>query len=173
MTLTIYFNFVAKKIFEIIRLIFSKIDVVLIQKKNQNKIILRDNQNQVSKKIIDFVKNEKYLLKGNASVFLAGVFLACGSLNNLENLNHHLEIQCNNSFFFHAVAKALVFCKMHPRSMTRKQKKVIYFKRVEEISDFLKLIHADVSTLAFENQRVVQNFNNIIQKKNNFDITNL
>ncbi len=108
--------------------------------------------------------------------FLAGSFLASGSINSPATSNYHLEIVVNDENFAKWFIKLLQRFKGAPleaKVITRRNKYVIYFKKSEQISNFLIVIGAVSSCLEFENIRVDRDVVNSANRLTNFDVANM
>ena len=86
------------------------------------------------------------------SGYLAGAFLASGSVNSPSTSNYHLEIALNSENYAKWLSK--LFSKYHnsdiePKITKRREQFVIYFKKSDQISNFLIMIGAVTSCLEF------------------------
>jgi len=112
--------------------------------------------------------------EGKAS-FLAGAFLAGGSVNAPSGKGYHLEISLHEQEFAKFLLKTLQKYPGHPFSAklaTRRGKLVVYLKKGDEISDFLILIGAKEACLRFEDARVDREFAGIGNRLANLDSAN-
>lgn len=108
--------------------------------------------------------------------YLAGAFLASGSVNSPHSSNYHLEIALNDAnyakWFLH------LFSRYHggqftPKTVMRRNYSIVYLKRSDQIADFLILIGATNSALDYENIRIDRDFANIGNRLQNLDVANL
>lgn len=108
----------------------------------------------------------------NARAYLAGAFLASGSINPPEKTNYHLEITaaCKEQAEF--MIELMERFDIHAKLIERRSKDVVYVKSAEKIADFLRIIEADQAVLDFENIRISRDFTNNITRLNNIDIAN-
>lgn len=108
----------------------------------------------------------------NARAYLAGAFLAGGSINPPEKTNYHLEITaaCEEQAGF--IAEVMERFDIHAKYIERRGKFVVYVKSAEKIADFLRIIEAGQAVMDFENIRISRDFTNNIQRLNNIDIAN-
>lgn len=107
--------------------------------------------------------------------FLAGAFLAGGSVNGPESSNYHLEISCREEAFARFLLKVLQKYPSHPfpaKLMLRRSKWMVYIKRGDAVSDFLVLIGARENCLRFEDVRVGREFASIGNRLSNLDGAN-
>lgn len=108
--------------------------------------------------------------------YLAGVFLASGSVNSPETSNYHLELSLNNENY----AKWLSHLfpryknnKIEPRIIKRRNRYVLYFKKSDQIADFLVMIGAMSSAMDFENYRIDRDYMNNSNRLLNLDTANM
>ena len=111
-----------------------------------------------------------------AAAYLAGAFLASGSVNDPAKPNYHLELSLTDESYARWLAKLINKSQQRPFSakvIARRNRSIVYLKRSEEIADFLILIGATNSCLQFENVRVERDFQNSINRLQNLDQGNL
>ena len=104
--------------------------------------------------------------------FLAGVFLASGSVNDPETSNYHLEISVNEEEYAAFILKLMNLIQLHAKLTKRRNKYIVYLKSSEKIGDFLRAIGASQSVMSFENTRIERNMSNTFNRLNNCDIAN-
>jgi len=106
--------------------------------------------------------------------YIAGAFLACGSVNSLNAKSYHLEIRSNN-YLYLCYLQALLATFGINAVLTKHSTKLffLYIKKVDQISDFLKLINAGSCMLEFEDNKISKDFNMQITRLNNLDISNI
>lgn len=104
--------------------------------------------------------------------FLAGVFLACGSVNNPETSNYHLELSVNEEEYGEFIQNLINRFHLNAKLMKRRNKYIVYLKSSEKIGDFLRAIGASQSVMSFENTRIERNMSNTFNRLNNCDIAN-
>lgn len=108
--------------------------------------------------------------------YLAGAFLASGSVNSPETSNYHLEICLVSENYAKWLSR--LFSKYHqiemsPKITSRRDKFIVYFKKSDQISNFLIMIGATDSCMEFENQRAYRDFSNNTNRLSNLDMANL
>ncbi len=107
--------------------------------------------------------------------FLAGVFLASGSVNP-PYTDYHLEMNFSELQDAKYVLKLIKsFYQRKPfdfKIFQRKTKTILYLKKAEQIADFLSLLHATSSMLYFENERIMRDFFNSENRVNICTIQN-
>lgn len=113
-------------------------------------------------------------IKSNDSVtsFLAGCFMACGSVNDPQSTNYHLELPFLDLSFAKEVLKIIEKKKLSPKIIRRRNYFVVYLKRSQEIADFLALINATKCYFDFEQYRIIRDLYNSNNRVANCDIAN-
>lgn len=142
-----------------------------------NYIEVRGNFEQIEK---DLYLNEDIEKTGLCSLecckraYVAGAFLAGGSINSLDSKFYHLEIRSSNWEYLFYQQKMLISFGIYP-VLTKHSKKqyILYLKKVDQISDFLKLIGAGNCMLAFEDNKISKDASMSITRWNNLDISNI
>lgn len=113
--------------------------------------------------------------KQRSAAYIAGCFLACGSVNDPSSSNYHLELALNDpsyaKWLSHLLNKQSKGA-FNSKVIQRRKQHVVYLKRGEEIADFLKLIGAIDSCFAFEDIRIERDFNNVTNRLGNLDSAN-
>lgn len=104
--------------------------------------------------------------------YIAGSFLASGSVNSPITKNYHLEIATNNAEHAEYLIKVLKKFNLLTKSIQRRNQHVVYMKRSESISDFLNLIGAWQSLLKFEDIRIQRDQYNSVNRLFNCEISN-
>lgn len=104
--------------------------------------------------------------------YLAGVFLACGSVNNPDTSNYHLEMSVNEEDYAHFIKKLMNNYELNAKVIKRRNKYVVYLKSAEKIGDFLRAIGTSQSVMDFEMTRIDRSMANTVNRWNNCDIAN-
>ena len=110
------------------------------------------------------------------SGYLAGAFLASGSVNSPKTSNYHLEIALNSENFAKWLSK--LFSKyrnsdIEPKIAKRREQFVLYFKKSDQISNFLIMIGAVECCLEFEEVRANRDIVNSTNRMLNMDTANM
>ena len=108
----------------------------------------------------------------NARAYLAGAFLASGSINPPEKTSYHMEITASSQEHAEFLIELMDRFHIKAKSIERRGKSIVYVKAAEKIADFLRIIEADQHLLAFENIRISRDFTNSITRLNNIDVAN-
>ena len=129
---------------------------------------------------ISFVEGKisKNIVKNDDTIsgYLAGAFLAAGSVNSPLTSNYHLEIALNSENYAKWLAKLFAKYKnsnIEPKITERREQYVLYFKKSDQISNFLIMIGAVSSCLEFEDVRADRDLNNSYNRLTNMDTANM
>ncbi len=107
-----------------------------------------------------------------ARAFLAGAFLACGSVNAPTKANYHLELAMNDEGLAKFVQKQMDKFNLPGKLIKRRNQVVVYLKASDKISDFLACIGAHQSKLEFEDSRIQRDFMNSLTRLDNCELAN-
>ena len=107
-----------------------------------------------------------------AKSYLAGCFLAYGACNSPMNKNYHLELALNENEEASFVLKLLARFNIEAKVTKRRNKYVVYLKKAELISDFLRLVKASHCLLEFEDARIEKDFKHSLVRIDNCEIAN-
>ena len=123
-------------------------------------------------------KISKNIVKNDDTIsgYLAGAFLASGSINSPQTSNYHLEISLNNENYAKWLSKLFGKYKnsnIEPKMIKRREQYVIYFKKSDQIANFLIMIGAVIACMEFENVRVDRDFTNNANRLANSDMANM
>jgi DNA-binding protein WhiA len=124
--------------------------------------IMVDGETTLPKTVLD---------KDGVRYFIAGTFLASGSVNSPSSHNYHLQMIVQEESLAKMLIKQLNKFKnernMDFKYIARKNKYVIYLKKADQITTFLSLVNATSSMLDFENIRIEKDF---INSENRYQI---
>ncbi|MBP5574996.1 MAG: DNA-binding protein WhiA [Bacilli bacterium] len=123
-------------------------------------------------------KISKNIVKNDDTIsgYLAGAFLAAGSVNSPVTSNYHLEIALNSENYAKWLAKLFAKYKnsnIEPKITQRRDSYVLYFKKSDQISNFLIMIGAVSSCLEFEDVRANRDLMNNANRLTNMDTANM
>lgn len=107
-----------------------------------------------------------------ARAYLAGAFLASGSVNSPNKSNYHLEISTSDNEMAKFIQKLMERFYLPAKTITRRNQHVVYLKSSEKIADFLKCIEATSSVFEFEDVRIQRDFMNSLTRLDNCDFAN-
>jgi len=117
--------------------------------------------------------NETILKQHCIRAYIAAIFLITGSINSPATANYHLELQFHDNDFAEELKKVLLQkFNFNFKLLIRRSKTVLYLKKSNSISDFLKLIDCSQAVFTFEDRRISRELFNNINRFNNIDISN-
>ena len=174
----------AKRIYAIFLDLFGKdfpIDLIVKKEKDSKKYnILIDEEHGIAMQLgINLHKDKKLLNKilkdeDAFSSYFKGLFLASGSINNPQTTFYHLEISTSDKTKSNFICKLLNdFGDFNFKTIKRNNQWVVYAKKADNISDFMKLIGANLSLMEFEDTRIERDFKNSLNRVQNMDIANI
>lgn len=177
---------IAKFIYSSIKKVKPDVDIKLdfVRKNNRKKtfyhVIVSDADELLDLLSISFLEGKipKDVVYNDETIsgYLAGAFLASGSINSPKTSNYHLEITTVSENYAHWLAKLFPKYKkieMSPKITKRRDRFVIYFKKSDQISNFLIMIGAANCCMEFENQRAYRDFTNNTNRLTNLDYANM
>lgn len=124
-------------------------------------------------KSIDFDILDRNVKKHCLRAYIAGIFLGSGSINSPTTSNYHLELQFNSYHFAKIIQKLLLDnFNLDFKVIIRRKKFILYLKKSNDISEFLKLLDCPQAVFSFEDQRIKRELLNTINRFNNIDISN-
>ena len=107
-----------------------------------------------------------------ARAYLAGAFLAGGSVNSPNKTNYHLEIATTDEKLAKFIQKLMERFYLPAKIIARRNQFVVYLKSSEKIADFLKCIEATNSVFEYEDVRIQRDFMNSLTRLDNCDFAN-
>ena len=109
------------------------------------------------------------------SGYVAGAFLASGSVNSPKNSNYHLEVSLSDENYAKWFSKLLLRYKgteFSPKVIKRRNSYIVYLKKSQQVVDFLSMMGTTNATLEFENIRIDREFASIGNRLQNLDSAN-
>ena len=174
-------------IYSSLKTIFENYDISLDYVKRNTKrsktiyhVRIKDADNLLDELSVSYFEGKisKEIVYNDETIsgYLAGAFLASGSINSPETSNYHLEISTVSENYAKWLAK--LFSKYHkiemsPKISKRRDKYIIYFKKSDQISNFLIMIGATTSCMEFEDARAYRDYSNNANRLMNLDVANM
>ena len=143
--------------------------------------IVRDLLKQINIKNITSQENKNWIIvKDDFKInqikqpgyYFAGVFVGGGSISDPTSPSYHLEIQLYSSTEANKIKNFLNKYNFEFTLIQRRKLWVLYLKKSDQISDFLKAIQAFNSLLLFEDARIERDFKNQLNRYSNLDTYN-
>ena len=150
----------------------KKNNVYLLQIKDKGMEILED---------LEIYKNGKLdhnptkdILKNSNDIrsYIMGCFLGGGSVNDPMSKHYHLEITTHSEKHAEFLVKIISKFNLNAKIIKRRNIFVVYLKKSEEISDFLRIINANESVMDFEEERINKDYWNSNNRLNICELSN-
>ena len=152
-------------------------------KLNNQKIseTIKDMMNQLGLKYSSSKENRNWIVLNNyqpiieikqPSYYFAGAFVGGGSISDTSSNSYHLEIQLYSHMEAEKIRNFLNKYSFEFTLIQRRKLWVLYLKKSEQISDFLRAIQAFNSLMEFENARISRDFHNQLNRYSNLDTYN-
>ena len=164
-----------------IDIIESQIENRLNEEKNLFELYIDDLQERKSIYDVLGIKSNNYkdidinvniFFQEEKIAFLRGVFLGSGYVCNPKS-EYHLEIILDNERNANLVKQILEDFELSSKMIIRNKQSVIYLKNSDLISDFIGMIGSSIGVIHFEEQRVIKEMNNNINRVINCETANL
>ncbi len=104
--------------------------------------------------------------------FLKGTFMCIGSMSD-PSKGYHLEMVCENEEQAHQIQEVLATFELEAKIICRKKYFVVYIKEGSAIVEFLGICEASVALMDFENQRIIKEMSNSINRQVNCETANI
>ena len=108
---------------------------------------------------------------GCPEAFVRGAFLAGGSVTDPEK-RFHLELATSHRSVCRELRSILLELELEPKEATRGAHSLLYFKKDDQISDFLARIGAQVSSMHIITAKVEKEMRNTVTRQINCDSAN-
>ncbi len=113
-----------------------------------------------------------FIPKKHISQFAAGLFLGGGSISDSSSSAYHLEIRINDNNNVQPILDFFKKYKFDFNTINRANHSIIYIKKSDVISDFLRAIRSYGGVMEFEDFRISRDFNNNINRIANLEVHN-
>ena len=117
----------------------------------------------------DFIVDDDNLIR----MYLRGVFVSCGSVNDPKKSRYHLEFAVTSEKYANFINEKLNSYFLNSKVLKRDNKYMIYVKEAEKIGDFLRMINAINALLYFEDIRIYRDHKNMTNRLNNCEQANV
>ena len=150
----------------------KKNNIYIIKIKNKAMDILKDLEIIGDDGLNDHPSKKIVYKECCVRAYLAGAFLANGSVNSPIKSNYHLEIACSNKNLARYIMRQMNKFRLQAKHIKRRNQEVVYIKASDKISDFLKCVGASVSLFEFEDTRIQRDFMNSLTRLDNCELAN-
>ena len=175
-------NSVARQIFNIIKDLYNIVPKITLRHGyNYNKnyiyiIELKEKVDTIKNDLSidteipnDFIIDDDNLIR----MYLRGVFISCGSVNDPKKSRYHLEFAVTSEKYANFINEKLNSYFLNSKVLKRDNKYMIYVKEAEKIGDFLRMINAINALLYFEDIRIYRDHKNMTNRLNNCEQANV
>ncbi|MBQ6487922.1 MAG: DNA-binding protein WhiA [Solobacterium sp.] len=107
-----------------------------------------------------------------ARAYLAGAFMADGSINSPETAGYHMEIRTADTAQAGFLVNLMERFYIQAKVIERRSRQIVYVKQAEKIADFIRCIGADRCLMEFEDARISRDFANSVTRLANVDMAN-
>ncbi|MDO4963090.1 MAG: DNA-binding protein WhiA [bacterium] len=173
---------VARQVFNIIKSIYNitpKITVRHGYNYNKNYIYIleiRDNKDVIKSDLcLDKNIPNRYIIDDDilTRIYLRGVFISSGSINDPKKSRYHLEFVFDNLDYANFIMDKLNLYDLNSKVIKRENRYMVYVKEAEKIGDFLRMINAIQALLYFEDIRIYRDHKNMTNRLNNCEQANV
>lgn len=123
-------------------------------------------------KLVFNIKEEYLESRKLAQAYLRGLFLAGGSVNSPKS-EYHLEFRCERESLADDLSLLLAKFDLSANRTEHKGNYVVYFKSYAEVIKILNIIGAHQAMLKMENDHIVKELKNNVNRRVNFETANL
>lgn len=116
--------------------------------------------------------DSEIIATNSLGVFTAGVFLACGSVND-PSKEYHLEFACPEKGLADQLSLLLGDIGVTAKTVVRRGQNIVYIKDSESIEDTLTFIGASQCTLELMNMKIYKDIRNKANRIANCDAANI
>ena len=147
---------------------YNKNLIYILEIKEKKDIIIKDLS--LDKKIPEeYIYDDDNLTR----IYLRGVFLSSGSINDPKKSRYHLEFIVNDLEYANFIKEKLNIYYLNSKVIKRDNRYMIYVKEAEKIGDFLRMIGAINALLYFEDIRIYRDHKNMTNRLNNCEQANV
>lgn len=150
----------------------KKNNIYVIRVENKAMEILKDLEIFTEKGLQAHPSSRMLRKECCARAYLAGAFLAGGSVNSPNKANYHLEISTNNEGLAKFIQKLMNRFDLPAKYIKRRNQDVIYLKASDKIGDFLRYVGASDAVFTFEDSRIQRDFMNSLTRLDNCELAN-
>ena len=172
---------VARHIFNLLKEIYNITPKITVRhgynyKKNYIYILeFKDKGGVVKDLCLDKDIPDDYILDDDnlTRIYLRGVFISSGSVNDPKKSRYHLEFIVDTQKYAEFVKDKLNLYDLNSKVIKKDNKFMIYVKEAEKIGDFLRMINAISALLYYEDIRIYRDHKNMTNRLNNCEQANV
>ena len=106
-------------------------------------------------------------------IYLRGVFISSGSVNDPKKSRYHLEFMLDNLEYAEFIKDKLNLYDLNSKVIKKDNRYMVYVKEAEKIGDFLRMVNAIQALLYFEDIRIYRDHKNMTNRLNNCEQANV
>lgn len=173
---------VARHVFNLIKELYNISPKIIVRhgyNYKKNYIYILEITNKINIIINDLSLNssipENYIIDDDnlLRIYLRGLFISSGSINDPKKSRYHLEFIVDNYEYAEFIKDKLNVYDLNSKVIKRENKFMIYIKEAEKIGDFLRMINAISALLYFEDIRIYRDHKNMTNRLNNCEQANV
>lgn len=180
-------SYIAKRVWQLIKELYDvelKLDVKQKQRFKKSNVyqvsilknglaVLKDLQlyNKDSG-LVDHLSKNHFKAECCERAYLAGAFMAGGSVNSPSTANYHLEVSTDKLAHSELIQELMNNLHLNAKIVKRRNSYVVYVKAAEKISDFLRAIGSSNGVMEFEDHRIQRDFANSFTRLDNCELAN-
>ncbi len=173
---------VARHIFNLIKMIYGVTPKITVRRGyNYNKKYMYILEIKEKKDLIindlclDKNIPDNYILDDDilTRIYLRGVFISSGSVNDPKKSRYHLEFMLDNLEYAEFINDKLNLYDLNSKVIKKDNRHMVYVKEAEKIGDFLRMISAIQALLYFEDIRIYRDHKNMTNRLNNCEQANV
>ena len=179
---------IARRMYSLIKFFYNVHINISVRKKlklkKNNVYICRLDQNVIEILKVLYILDENFPMRIDIAdelinseekkrAYLRGAFLAGGSVNNPRTSSYHMEIFSHYKEHNKELNDLLNSFNLNSRTLERKKGFIVYIKESEKIAEFINLVGAYQALFQFEDERIVRDINNSVNRMQNCDMANM
>ena len=157
-------------------------DKLTIKKSKRDTQIIITDIYAIERLLVDFgysgddwsfrINHDNFICENCTAAFIAGCFLACGTVIDPE-LSYHLEFTTHKKNLFHDFLGIIEGAGFLPKTAVRSSSYVLYFKNSSQIEDVLTFLGAVDSSLKLMDTKIYKDVKNKVNRRMNCDNANM
>ena len=173
---------VARHIFNLIKQVYFITPRITVRKGynyNKNYVYILELKDKIDLLIKDLSLDtnipNSYIVDDDVltRIYLRGVFITCGSINDPKKSRYHLEFMVDSKEYADFIKDKLNIYYLNSKVIKRDNRYMVYVKEAEKIGDFLRMINAIQALLYFEDIRIYRDHKNMTNRLNNCEQANV
>ncbi len=145
----------------------------IIFNKVKNLLKISEKPFEIKNQMLIFSKNNlQKMIISDPQLFFAGAFVSGGSISSLESSSYHLELKIKSVEIAKIMLDKLISHELHFSMLDKNDYAILYMKKNEQISEFLKAIGSQDSFFKFFDAIISRDHKNQITRIGNLDIYN-